>query len=696
MPSPLRKDAGGSSVQTERAFHPERMTPFIAAAQVLTALVGITAIVVIFGWFAGNAWSKSLYPGLPSMKFNTAFSLFLLGASIGALSLPACHFPLIRRIGRGVALVPFILSVASIAEYAFGVGLGVDELFVSDEETRAAGGFPGRMSPATSTSILLLSLAALSGMRSTLARVIALIAAEIGTIALGFFIIGAEGAPHTGFFSTMAVHTACLVLLLGVSATLLPSAPSVNRSHEISPTLAPIAWACAGIALPSMTLAVVAFLVPHGESWHQALPFLAAVQSCVLGLVSAALIWSLSWRLSADIGAATLAMERAEQNFEAIRETLFELSIVSVADASGKIIDCNDAFCQISGYSREELLGQDHRIINSGRHPKAFWVDVWRRIASGKPWRGDVCNRAKDGSLYWVDSIIAPFKGADGKINRYVSIRNDITARKHFESEVISANEALTIRNRELDEFTYVASHDLQEPLRKLISFSKLLSMDIGGDLPENAANDLKFITDAAARMQTLVQDLLELSRAGRRDLNMGPVDLNDCVDRALYALASRVEETRARIEKANLPMVTGNATMLTQLYQNLIGNALKYMRSGQTPEIQLTAEKIDNHWLLGVRDNGLGIKTEYLEVIFAPFKRLHGRNQYEGTGIGLSICRKVVERHGGRIWAESEHEQGTHFKFTLPLHQEIRPWTSESANPPSYSSSTTILATRN
>lgn len=233
------------------------------------------------------------------------------------------------------------------------------------------------------------------------------------------------------------------------------------------------------------------------------------------------------------------------------------------------------------------------------------------------------------------------------------------------------ANQALAQKNAELDEFTYVASHDLQEPLRKLTSFSELLRVDLGSDLPVAAARDLDYITDAAKRMQNLVQDLLGLSRAGRRELKRERVSLSDCVVWALAALATRIEETNAEIRCDELPEVDGDPTLLTQLFQNLIGNALKFILPECAPEIRVTVERNGAELIVGVCDNGIGIASEHADQIFVPFKRLHGRSEYDGSGIGLAICRKTVERHGGRIWVDSRPGAGAHFRFTLSADQE-------------------------
>jgi len=260
-----------------------------------------------------------------------------------------------------------------------------------------------------------------------------------------------------------------------------------------------------------------------------------------------------------------------------------------------------------------------------------------------------------------------------------------ITDRKRAEATLAQqakqlecANEELRRKNAELDQFTYVASHDLQEPLRKVTAFSGMLRQDLGSSLPERAKKDLGFILDAAKRMQKLVQDLLTFSRSGRVEMKWKTVSLNHCADHAIDSLAVQIEESGATITRDELPEVWGDQTMLTQLYQNLLSNALKFTDANR-PQVRLTVERIDGQLIFGAKDNGIGIEPKYAEHIFVPFKRLHGRDKYEGTGIGLAICKKTVERHGGNIWVESITGKGAHFKFTIgektPKKQEESLW---------------------
>lgn len=232
-------------------------------------------------------------------------------------------------------------------------------------------------------------------------------------------------------------------------------------------------------------------------------------------------------------------------------------------------------------------------------------------------------------------------------------------------ADLHSANKELKRKNEELNEFTYISSHDLQEPLRKLITFCSLLRKDIGEDLSDLASKDLYYITDATTRMQMLVQDLLSLSHTGKTAINPQRTSLNTCANSAIKNLSILIVEAGAEITRDELPEVWCEPTMFIQLYQNLISNAIKFSNKGK-PVIRLTCEVINGKTILGVKDNGIGIDPGYAEQIFAPFKRLHSREKYKGTGIGLAICRKTLERHNGRIWVESKPGEGAHFKFTI------------------------------
>jgi PAS domain S-box-containing protein len=242
----------------------------------------------------------------------------------------------------------------------------------------------------------------------------------------------------------------------------------------------------------------------------------------------------------------------------------------------------------------------------------------------------------------------------------------DVTAFREYERRIEETMRDLQNSNEELEQFAYVASHDLQEPLRKLISFSQLLREDVGEGLPAAAERDLEFIIQATTRMKKLIHALLEFGRAGRGELACKEVDLTVCANHARGTVSSSIQTTGATVRQDDLPRVTGDESLLTVVFQNLVSNALKFTVRGRAPQVHITFEELDGERIIGVRDNGIGIDAKYFEEVFAPFKKLHGRGEYAGSGIGLAICRRIVERHRGRIWVESSVGHGAHFRFTL------------------------------
>ncbi|MGE5693921.1 MAG: sensor histidine kinase [Candidatus Sericytochromatia bacterium] len=227
--------------------------------------------------------------------------------------------------------------------------------------------------------------------------------------------------------------------------------------------------------------------------------------------------------------------------------------------------------------------------------------------------------------------------------------------------------------NAELEQFAYVASHDLQEPLRKVASFCQLLEKRYGDKLDERGAEYIGFAVDGAKRMQVLINDLLTFSRVGRLNALRTEVDLDAALDAALGNLTTTLEESGAEIVRPpSLPTVVGDPTLLAMVWQNLIGNAVKFRRDGVTPRIVIECRARDDDFLLTVSDNGIGIAEEFVDKVFVIFQRLHGRDAYAGTGIGLALCKKIVEHHGGTIWIDTSYADGTRFCFTVPTMSEF------------------------
>ena len=238
---------------------------------------------------------------------------------------------------------------------------------------------------------------------------------------------------------------------------------------------------------------------------------------------------------------------------------------------------------------------------------------------------------------------------------------------KRLRDEHRQTQQELARSNRDLEQFAYVASHDLQEPLRMVAAYTQLLAERYQGQLDANADKYIHYAVDGALRMQTLVQDLLAFSRVGRNGRDPRAVNMKGILELVLDNLQTVIRETNAQVDVHPLPEVVVDATQMVQLFQNLIGNALKF-RGRDAVRISITGERNEREWTFSVTDNGIGIALEHAETVFVIFKRLHTQAEYPGSGIGLAICKKIVEQHGGRIWVESRPGQGASFKFTLPM----------------------------
>jgi len=303
--------------------------------------------------------------------------------------------------------------------------------------------------------------------------------------------------------------------------------------------------------------------------------------------------------------------------------------------------------------------------------------DDWRRhrqqLVRHEPFHDFEMQRpSADGGSRWISLSGEPVFDDAGRFTGYRGVGKDITERKQAEIELREAHEELKRSNSELEQFAYVASHDLQEPLRMVSSYTQLLLRRYGERFEGDAKEFMGYIVDGAARMKQLIEDLLAYSRVGTRGKDFHEVEVEGALRRAVTNLRAAIEESGASVTWDALPTVIADDLQLTQLFQNLIGNALKF-RSASVPRVSVSATEKEKEWEFKVRDNGIGIEPQYFERIFMVFQRLHNKTEYPGTGIGLAICKKVVERHGGRIWVEAQPGEGSAFHFTLPKVQGER-----------------------
>ena len=368
-----------------------------------------------------------------------------------------------------------------------------------------------------------------------------------------------------------------------------------------------------------------------------------------------------------------LELRRAEKELLE-SERRFRLFVEHSKDAfylhkrNGKIIDANRHACEILGYTLKELLTlsiQDiDQEINLEKH-----LERWEQMVPGEPITLEGIHRRKDGITFPVEVRLVWFESGGEQF--MLGLVRDITARKLMERTLYERTESLERSNKELEQFAYVASHDLQEPLRMIASYTQLLAKRYKGKLDSDADEFIRYAVDGANRMQMLINDLLDYSRVGTRGKEFAMTGFDAILGKTLRDLSKRVEESGAKVTIDPMPSLIVDSGQIGQLFQNLISNAIKF-RGDTPPQIHISSAKNENKWIFSVSDNGIGIAPEYSTRIFEIFQRLHTKEEYSGSGIGLAICKKIVERHGGKIWIESEPAKGTTFYFTIPVQGEI------------------------
>ncbi|UXI66821.1 CHASE domain-containing protein [Tahibacter amnicola] len=395
------------------------------------------------------------------------------------------------------------------------------------------------------------------------------------------------------------------------------------------------------------------------------------------GLACSLMLFLIAWLLAGARSRAlsiaermTTEFRRSQHAFQAVADTANDAIVTAGAD--GRIRYINPAAERCFGWPAADLQGRELTVLMPARDHEAHLHGMARYLATGKPVViGRTIERhgiRRNGEEFPIEISIASWESDDGMY--FTAIVRDITERRRAQQALELHRVELQRSNADLEQFAYVASHDLQEPLRMVASYVQLLSRRYSGKLDQDADDFIRFAVDGATRMQQLIDDLLTYSRITSRGDPARITSSAACVDAALRNLSARMLETKASVHIGFLPEVKADPGQMTQLFQNLVGNALKF-HGNQPPTVNIDAERDGDCWRFCVRDQGIGIDPQYAERIFVIFQRLHSRQEYPGTGIGLALCKKIVERAGGRIWVESQLGQGARFCFTLPVVEE-------------------------
>ncbi len=636
-----------------------------AVAMVSGFVVAAMALAVMAGWLAGIRKLTHLNPSLPPMQFNTAVAFLL--CSLGLFTLHHRSAYPVRFFGGAAALI----GALTLLQYVLGIDIGLDAAIVDQTPD------PNRMAPNTAITFTLIGTAlVVAGMkRIGNAHLVAwallcTIASTFGLASLVGYATQLDTAYGWSNFTRMAVHTSFGSVTLGISGLALACFASrrVAGKH-------PLRWLSLTTGVSVWMLTVLLW---------QALQ--AAHSDLKLDTDSSSIYSLLSWMVLAGgtVGAILISAVLAQTAFlrdelrirrsvEArLREAMHEIqlqkyaldrhSIVAVTDPRGVITSVNDKFCSISGYSREELIGQTHRVVNSGTHPKSFFVELWRVISSGETWHGVICNRAKDGSLYWVATTIVPFIDSEGGITRYVSVRTDVTQQVLSELKIRNINTELRRKNAEMEQFTYTVSHDLKSPIVTIRGYTEYLKRDLSQERQDRVDGFVESILQATEKMRHTIDDLLELSRIGRMSHEMADCSLADVAETVVREMRPQIERIGAEVDiQPGLPSIQGDRFRLEQVFQNLLANAIKYARREDVAlRVQIRWETRENMVRVRVADNGPGIDPAYREKVFGLFERLEP--DMEGTGVGLSIVRRIADLHHGRAWIEETPGGGATF----------------------------------
>jgi PAS domain S-box-containing protein len=371
-----------------------------------------------------------------------------------------------------------------------------------------------------------------------------------------------------------------------------------------------------------------------------------------------------------DISTTTRALEGAEERFQsAFREAPIGMAVFSVEPESlGRLLHANPEMTRLFGYSEDELKSLQ---LGALTHPDERDAEraLLAELAAGtrSAYGIEKRNRHKDGRWMWVSVTVSLLDEEAGAPRAALAHVLDIGSRRWAEDALQRTRENLERSNAELDQFAYVASHDLKEPLILLSAYARMLEERYSDRLDDDGRTFLGHVREEAGRMKSMIDDLLDYSRLETRAEDARDVDLGEAVDTALHTLGQRIEDAGARVDvERPLPVLHGSPTQFERLFRNLISNAIKFRRD-EPPVVEISSERIGSEWCLRVRDNGIGIDQEKADRIFEVFQRLHSQERYAGTGMGLAICKRVVERHRGRIWVEPAEGGGSVFKFTLP-----------------------------
>ncbi len=680
--APVRRETAG--LESEEVRRREAFATWCCGAAALIAI--FVGLAVLFGWMTGFETPKRIVPEFVAMNPMTAVLFVLVGLSLW-WQRPDAR-PGRKPAARALAAIVIVVAAVKLAMLLAGWDSGVDTLLFADQLTHGATSHPNRMAPNTAFNFIATGLAlgmldrtTRRGWRPT--ELLAVLVALVALLALLDYLyrVGVM-YDNAARYIPMALHSAVCFLLL--AAGLFWARP--REGWTAVATGSGPGGAMARLMLPSMLVLLVVLGWLRVEAYRRGLVEFelgTVLHTSTVILMSAALIAVGAVSLDRAAAAQLRAVRRQEQAFAELQRSEARIhSIIETArdafvaiDAQGLVTEWNAAATDIFGWTRDDTLGRSltdtiippqYRQAHEGgllRHARTGAMSVANR-------RMEVSALRKDGGEFPIELSIWPLASTDRPgFNAFI---RDITVSRQAEAEIRNLNADLMANavqleqsNRELESFSYSISHDLRAPLRHIDGYSRMLQEDAAPQLDAEARRYLDEIGAAARRMGVLIDDLLAFSRLGKKPVERVVVDMRQLLVQVMHEISA---EPDPRIEIGRLPAVDGDPALLKQVWVNLMSNALKYSAPrGDAARITVTGEREGNRIRYRVADNGVGFDMRYADKLFGVFRRLHSQDEFEGTGVGLAIVRRVVSRHGGTVSATAEPDRGATFTFELP-----------------------------
>jgi len=641
-----------------------RLHTFSEISSIVIAIIGV---LFIMGWLFDIGILKTPVSNFSTVKSNTAFSFILIGISIWLLQEKRIN-PRNLLIARVLSVIILLIGSLTLFEYISGVNLGIDQILFMEPQGAFQTPSLNRMSLVAASSFLLIgiSLLTLDNEKNRNLQVFQFLIIIVGLVA---FLVALGYFYQTTIYpvqNTTAPSPYGSIMLVVIALAVLASRPDrgfmeILTSDRIS-----------GIFGRRILLVII--FVPLFFGWLRILGERSGLYDAAFGtaitIFSTILILIiLIWLSILSIDKTDIKRMNAE---ESIRRQANLLNLthdaIFVRNLNDEITFWNKGSEETYGWSQRDALGRVTPELLQAEYPKPL-DEIQADVLNYGQWDGELKHKKRDGTSIIVLSRWSLQKDVNGKPLGFLEINTDITKRKEAQEKLKGLIEELKRSNYELQQFTYITSHDLQEPLRSIASFSQLLERRYKDKLDKDADEYINFVVDASTRMKEMIQGLLDYSNIGTRKEEFESLNVEDILKQVLSNLNALIEENDAVVAHDPLPVITADRGLLVKLFQNLIENAIKFRKPDEHPKIHISTylNKKNKEYVFSVADNGIGIETQYSDKIFEIFKRLHTIDEYRGTGIGLAICKRIVERHGGRIWVESELGKGSVFYFTLP-----------------------------